>query len=122
MAGMEHTNRGKVLEQYVQVVLDALTGDSFEWGGRGIRVTPKPITDPHAIFFVGGGVPAAARRAARLRLSMFPMNTDQAVRDAYFEEAKKIGFTNGFVMEPVGPTFVHVAEDPEKAWAEIGPY
>ena len=25
-------------------------------------------------------------------------------------------------METVGPTFVHVADDPERAWAEIGPY
>ena len=80
----------------------------------------RPI--PRRMLFVGGGVPAAARRAARLRLPMFPMNTDPAVRDAYFDEAKKIGFDGGFVIEPGGPTFVYVAEDPERAWAEIGPY
>src|SRR5207248_260396 len=27
-----------------------------------------------------------------------------------------------FVIMPEGPTFVHVTEDPEKAWAEIGNY
>jgi hypothetical protein len=25
-------------------------------------------------------------------------------------------------MAPSGPLFVHIAEDPEKAWAEIAPY
>jgi alkanesulfonate monooxygenase SsuD/methylene tetrahydromethanopterin reductase-like flavin-dependent oxidoreductase (luciferase family) len=74
------------------------------------------------MLFVGGGVPAAARRAARLRLAMFPMNADAAVREAYFDEAEKIGFNSGFVLQPVGPTFVHVADDPEKAWADIGKF
>ena len=73
------------------------------------------------MVLVGGGVPAAARRAARLRLPMLPMNTDQVVRDAYFEEGKRIGY-KGLVVETVGPTFVHVADDPERAWAEIGKY
>ena len=30
------------------------------------------------------------------------------------------GFKGGFVLQPVGPTFVYVADDPDKAWAEIG--
>jgi alkanesulfonate monooxygenase SsuD/methylene tetrahydromethanopterin reductase-like flavin-dependent oxidoreductase (luciferase family) len=84
-------------------------------------VTPKPATEPHPTVFLGGGVPAAARRAARLRLPMLPMNTDQAVRDAYYEEAKRVGY-EGFLLAPTGPTFVHVAHDPERAWDQIGKY
>jgi len=122
MAGLEHAARGRLLEEGVETVLEALRGETFEWRGRDVVVTPKPLTDPNRMLFVGGGVPAAARRAARLRLSMFPMNTDQSVRDAYFDEAKKIGFEGGFVFEPVGPTFVHVADDPEQAWADIAPF
>jgi alkanesulfonate monooxygenase SsuD/methylene tetrahydromethanopterin reductase-like flavin-dependent oxidoreductase (luciferase family) len=122
MAGFEHAARGRVLEEHVSAVLEALTGETFDWRGREVRVTPKPVTDPRRMLFVGGGVPAAARRAARLRLAMFPMNADAAVRDAYFDEAAKIGFEGGFLLQPVGPTFVHVADDPEKAWAEIGRY
>ena len=122
MARLEHAARGRILEDHVQTVLDALTGEEFEWRGRNIIVTPKPVTDPRRLLMVGGGVPAAARRAARLRLPMLPMNTDQSVKDAYFEEANKIGYTDGFVLEPVGPTFVYVTNDPDETWAEVGPY
>jgi hypothetical protein len=74
------------------------------------------------MVLLGGGVPAAARRAARLRLPMLPMNTDPRVVEAYHDEAKKVGFDGGFVMVPDGPTFVHVTHDPDKAWSEIGEY
>jgi alkanesulfonate monooxygenase SsuD/methylene tetrahydromethanopterin reductase-like flavin-dependent oxidoreductase (luciferase family) len=73
------------------------------------------------MVFLGGGVPAAARRAARLRLPMLPMNTDQSVKDAYYEEAERVGY-QGFLLAPTGPTFVYVADDPERAWAQIGKY
>ena len=36
--------RGKVLEEYVDVVVRALTGEPFEWQGRTITVTPRPVT------------------------------------------------------------------------------
>jgi alkanesulfonate monooxygenase SsuD/methylene tetrahydromethanopterin reductase-like flavin-dependent oxidoreductase (luciferase family) len=122
MAGIDHAARGRVLEECVEVMLRAWTTESFEWRGRTIRVTPKPATQPHPMLLIGGGVPAAARRAARLRLPMLPMNADPRVPAAYYEEAAKIGFEGGFVMVPEGPTFVHVANDPDKAWAEIGDY
>ncbi|MET1001792.1 MAG: LLM class flavin-dependent oxidoreductase [Acidimicrobiia bacterium] len=122
MAGIEHARRGKILEEFAQVLLDAWTGEPFEFQGRTIRVTPRPATQPHPMLLIGGGVPAAARRAARLRLPMMPMNTDVALHEAYRDEAAKIGFTGGFVMVPEGPTFVHVTEDPDRAWADLAPY
>ena len=122
MAGMDHAARGATLEEYVDVVVRALTGEPFEWQGRTITVTPVPVTKPHPMILVGGGVPAAGRRAARLRLPMMPMNTDEIVRDAYYEEAQRIGYSGGFVMQPSGPTFVHVTHDPERTWAQIGDY
>ena len=121
MAGVDHARRGKILEEFVETLKQAWTGEPFEWEGRTVVVTPKPASMPHPMVLVGGGVPAAARRAARLRLPMLPMNTDQVVRDAYKEESEKVGY-RGFLVETQGPTFVHVADDPDKAWAEIGPY
>jgi len=122
MAGLEHAARGRLLEEDVAAVLEALQGEPFEWRGRDVQVTPRMVTDPRSMLFVGGGVPAAARRAARLRLAMFPMNADPEIRAAYKDEAERIGFTGGFVVELGGPTFVYVADDPEQAWSRIGKY
>src|SRR4051794_8067053 len=122
MAGVDSRRRGKLLEEYLGVMLQAWTGEQFDWQGRTIVVTPKPFTEPHPQLLVGGGVEAAARRAARLRLPMMPMNTDERLPEWYADEAAKIGFEGGFVMKPEGPTFVHVTHDPERAWDQIGKY
>jgi len=50
------------------------------------------------------------------------MNARPDIKAAYDDEAAKHGFKGGFVIQPNGPTYVFVAEDPEKAWSEIGPY
>jgi alkanesulfonate monooxygenase SsuD/methylene tetrahydromethanopterin reductase-like flavin-dependent oxidoreductase (luciferase family) len=120
MAGVEHVRRGPLLEEHARAIRDALANTTVEWRGRTIRVTPRPLTMPHPALLMGGGVPAAARRAARLRLPMMPMNADPALPAAYEAEAAAIGYEGGYVMHPTGPTFVHVTRDPERAWAQIG--
>lgn len=122
MAGVPIERRGKLLESHLEVMLRAFTGEPFDYEGRQVQVTPRPFTDPHPMILVGGGVEAAARRAARLRLPMMPMHGDPRLAEWYQDEAAKIGFDGGFVMRPSGPTFVHVTEDPERTWAEIGSY
>lgn len=122
MAGVDRRRRGRLVEEHARVLLQAWTGEPFDWRGRTVRVTPVPRTRPHPMLLVGGGVEAAARRAARLRLPMLPMSTDPRVAAAYGAEAERIGFEGGFVLNPLGPTFVHVTEDPERTWAQIGPH
>jgi alkanesulfonate monooxygenase SsuD/methylene tetrahydromethanopterin reductase-like flavin-dependent oxidoreductase (luciferase family) len=122
MAGVDHAQRGRLLEEHVAVIVAALSNETVEWQGRTVSVTPRPVTQPHPMLFAGGGVPAAARRAARLRLPMMPMNTDPRLAEAYKEEAARIGYSGGFVMHPNGPTFVHVTHDPDRSWAQIAPF
>jgi alkanesulfonate monooxygenase SsuD/methylene tetrahydromethanopterin reductase-like flavin-dependent oxidoreductase (luciferase family) len=122
MADVDRTRRGKILEEHVEVLLRAFTGEPFEYRGREVVVTPKPFTDPHPPILIGGGVEAAARRAARLRLPMMPMHADPRLAEWYADEAKKVGFDGGYVMRPSGPTFVHVTRDPDATWEQIGPY
>ncbi len=122
MAGVEIKRRGAILESHIEVLLQAFAGEPFEYEGRTVQVTPRSFTDPHPPILVGGGVEAAARRAARLRLPMMPMNADPELPGWYADEATKVGFEGGYVMRPSGPTFIHVTEDPDKTWSEIGPY
>jgi alkanesulfonate monooxygenase SsuD/methylene tetrahydromethanopterin reductase-like flavin-dependent oxidoreductase (luciferase family) len=85
-------------------------------------VTPKPVSPPQQLLFAGGSVKASAERAARLRLSFFTMSADPALGDHYRAACEKVGFTDGFFGSPTGPSFVHVSEDPERAWEAIAPY
>src|SRR5262249_60340246 len=84
MAGVDRKARGRLLEEYVQVLRQAWTGEPFEWHGRTIRVTPRPCSEP--LMLVGGSTAAAARRAARLRLGFFPAIGDAHLADVYHDE------------------------------------
>jgi alkanesulfonate monooxygenase SsuD/methylene tetrahydromethanopterin reductase-like flavin-dependent oxidoreductase (luciferase family) len=119
MAGVDRKQRGRLLDEYVDVMRKAWTGQEFEWRGRAIRVTPAPASPP--AILIGGSTEKAARRAARLRAGFFPAIADEALRQVYEEECQREGFT-GFVVMPGGPGFVHVTDDPERDWARIAPH
>jgi alkanesulfonate monooxygenase SsuD/methylene tetrahydromethanopterin reductase-like flavin-dependent oxidoreductase (luciferase family) len=118
MADVDRKKRGSLLEEYVEVMRKAWTGEEFEWRGRTVRVTPKPAVPP--VVMIGGSTEKAARRAARLRAGFFPSIADERLKQIYEEECAAVGFKGGFVNLPGGPGFVHVSEDPEREWARIG--
>ena len=101
MAGVDRKARGRLLEEYVQVLRQAWSGEPFEWRGRTIRVTPRPRSEP--LMLVGGSTAAAARRAARLRLGFFPAIGDAQLADIYQAECARLGFT-GFGPELSSPS------------------
>jgi alkanesulfonate monooxygenase SsuD/methylene tetrahydromethanopterin reductase-like flavin-dependent oxidoreductase (luciferase family) len=122
MAGLDRSARGRLIDENLEVIRQAWTGKPFEWRGRTITVTPTPVTPPEYLLFVGGSVRHSAERAARLRLSFFPMSSDPALEDAYRTECAKVGFDSGIYLAPNGPSFVHVTDDPERTRAEIAPF
>jgi alkanesulfonate monooxygenase SsuD/methylene tetrahydromethanopterin reductase-like flavin-dependent oxidoreductase (luciferase family) len=122
MAGVDRSKRGALVEEYVQVMRRAWSGEPFEWRGRTITVTPRPTSPTEQLMWLGGSVRRSAERAARVRLPFFTMSTDPSLGDVYREECAKVGYDSGFFMSPAGPLFVHVAEDPERAWEAIAPY
>jgi len=120
MAGVDRRQRGRLLEEYVEVMRRAWSGESFEWRGRTVRVTPKPVSEP--MLLIGGSTEKAARRAARLRAGFFPAIGDQRLADVYAAEWERVGFRGGFASMPNGPGFVHVSEHPERDWQRVGPH
>ena len=122
MAGIDRKQRGRMLEESIETMRKAWTGEPFEYEGRTVRVTPVPFSKPHPMILIGGSSEAAAKRAARLKLAFFPAIDDPELVEIYRAECDAQGFTGGFSMLPHGPGFVHVTEDPEKAWAELAEY
>jgi alkanesulfonate monooxygenase SsuD/methylene tetrahydromethanopterin reductase-like flavin-dependent oxidoreductase (luciferase family) len=120
MFDREWTSRGKRLDECLDVMLKAWTGEPFEYRGATVQVTPRPLQDPHPTIFIGGSGPAAAKRAARFGLSFFPPVGDKDLSQLYRDECVRLGKEPGMVLMPKGPGTLYVAEDPDKAWAQIG--
>jgi len=120
--GKDWSQRGALMDECVDTLLKAWTGEPFEYRGTTVRVTPRPFTQPHPTILLGGTSKPAARRAARFGLPMFAAANMPALEAYYYEQCADQG-TQGFFMMPGESTvMLHVAEDPDKAWAELGDY
>ncbi|MFJ6083274.1 LLM class flavin-dependent oxidoreductase [Streptomyces sp. NPDC092369] len=112
--------RGTLQDELLETLLKAWTGEEFEYRGRRVRVTPRPATQPHPLLLVGGSSKAAARRAARLGLPFFP-SAHLPELEAYYKERLVEYGTEGWTMMPTAETpLLHIAEDPDRAWAHYG--
>ncbi|MGW0820901.1 LLM class flavin-dependent oxidoreductase [Streptomyces sp. NPDC002845] len=112
--------RGRLQDELLETVIEAWTGEPFTYRGRTVRVTPRPFTEPHPLLLVGGSSKAAARRAARLGLPFFP-SAHLPELEAYYKERLVEYGTEGWTMMPAAETpLLHIAEDPDRAWAEYG--
>lgn len=111
--------RGERLEAAVRVLRAAWTGEPFDYEGRTVRVLPTPRTPGGPMLFVGGSTDVAARRAARLGVGFAPAVDDPALIDTYSAACADAGRPPGIAQLPVGPTFVHVSDDPERDWPRI---
>lgn len=118
MFGRELKDRPLLVEKGVAVLRRAWTGEPFEVDGRLVRVLPRPVREYMPIL-MGGSSPAAARRAGRIA-DGFITHLPELHR-VYAEEALRNGRQPEAFRRP-GPSFVHVARDPEAAWHRIAPH
>ncbi|MEU8712839.1 LLM class flavin-dependent oxidoreductase [Streptomyces sp. NPDC048663] len=117
---VEWKRRGRLQDEVLETLLKAWTGEEFGYRGRTVRVTPRPFTEPHPLLLVGGSSRAAARRAARLGLPFFP-SAHLPELEAYYKEKLTEYGTEGWTMMPTEQTpLLHIAEDPDRAWARYG--
>jgi alkanesulfonate monooxygenase SsuD/methylene tetrahydromethanopterin reductase-like flavin-dependent oxidoreductase (luciferase family) len=117
--GKSVKDRARLMDEGIEIVLRALSGEKFEFNGRPVYCRPLPTKDPRDIVMVGGGVPASAKRAARFDVGFGPMSGDLV--DLYLEECAKHGREPRRYSRPVGgmPIGIHLCEDPDKGWAVI---
>jgi alkanesulfonate monooxygenase SsuD/methylene tetrahydromethanopterin reductase-like flavin-dependent oxidoreductase (luciferase family) len=118
--GKDWSKRGALMDEYVDVLLKAWTGEPFEYRGTTVRVTPRPLTQPHPPIMIGGTAKASARRAARFGLPFFPADHMPELQAYYNEQCEALGVQGMCMMPGDTTTMTFVADDPDKAWAEIG--
>lgn len=111
--------RGRLVEEGVALLKQAWTGEPFRYRGRRVSVTPKPVQQPHPPLLLGGSSEHAARRAARIADGFVPALPD--LYPVYEQACRELGRTPA-EDRPLGPPFIHVAADPDAAWAQIAPH
>lgn len=122
MFGKSLHDRGRLLDEGIEIILRALRGERFEIDGRPIYVRPLPVQKPEDIVFVGGGVAASARRAARFGVGFGPMRAD--IIPIYEEECGKRGHEPGKYTRPSHrlPGIIMLSDDPERSWSLLEPH
>ena len=121
MFGVSMSERGKLAEKKLPIYISAMAGESFEFDGRRGRVRPGPYQGKRPPVLGGGAVPASARRAARYCDGFAPSANPEGVISLYREECARLGRKPGPVRLPTTPMYVHITNDPEKAWSVLGP-
>jgi alkanesulfonate monooxygenase SsuD/methylene tetrahydromethanopterin reductase-like flavin-dependent oxidoreductase (luciferase family) len=120
MFGASMKDRGRALDEGIEIILRALNGERFTVGGRPVFVRPLPIQRPEDIILVGGGVEASARRAARFGVGFAPMRP--GLIEAYEGECRRLGREPRTVHEPTGLGDIHLTHDVEGSWAKVLPH
>jgi alkanesulfonate monooxygenase SsuD/methylene tetrahydromethanopterin reductase-like flavin-dependent oxidoreductase (luciferase family) len=120
--GIERRHRARLVEHRIGLLRRVWAGETVELDGRRVRVTPEPFTSAGPLLMYGGGSEVAARRAARLGMPFCAESGDPGLEAAYLDEAERAGITPSgcIIPEKNVPLTVFVADDPDKAWAEIG--
>ncbi|HVY09954.1 MAG TPA: LLM class flavin-dependent oxidoreductase [Mycobacteriales bacterium] len=119
-AGIDWKTRGATMDEYLEAIVSAWSGEEFSYRGRTVRVTPTPKTPASGILFVGGSGKPAARRAARLGLPLLPAAHLPELEAYYNEQCAEHGTTGFMIMPPEHTTLTLLSEDPDKAWHELG--
>ncbi len=119
--GVDRRTRAALVEERIGVLQRLWAGEVVTMGGRSVKVTPLPFTPGGPLLAYGGGTEAAARRAGRLGLLFMAETHDSSLEAAYRQEGGDTA--PGCFFPPAdAPLTVFVADDPERAWTEIGSY
>ena len=117
--GRSLDDRWRVIGETIELLRLAWKGEPFEWQGRRCWITPKP--DPAPPILLGGGSPAAARRAARVADDWFPP-LEPRLWQPYRDECLELGKPDPGPYPSQGPIFLWIAKDTDKAWERVMPH
>jgi alkanesulfonate monooxygenase SsuD/methylene tetrahydromethanopterin reductase-like flavin-dependent oxidoreductase (luciferase family) len=117
MFGLHVKDRGTLVEQAVDFLRKAWTGEPFKYKGRTVQVTPTPLRPNGPPLILGARTKAGARRAAKFGDGM----SARVHWDVYRAERLRLGKSDPGETPPRNaPLFLYVTDDPEKARRELG--
>lgn len=124
MFGVPMKARGKTMDEKLDALTRALRGETFEYQGRQVHVTPTPPSGKNLGLSYGGHSNAAARRAGKFGLGLMADGGGPELEEVYREAALAHGQEPGTVYIPDASliTSLHVAKDVDQAWEKMGPY
>ncbi|WP_241831128.1 LLM class flavin-dependent oxidoreductase [Parafrankia soli] len=118
--GKDWARRGALMDECVDTLLKAWTGEPFDHRGTTVRVTPRPFTQPHPPVMIGGSSKVSARRAIRFDLPFAPAGHLPDIASYYHEQCAASGVEARCRMPGPGVTMMFIHEDPDEAWATLG--
>jgi alkanesulfonate monooxygenase SsuD/methylene tetrahydromethanopterin reductase-like flavin-dependent oxidoreductase (luciferase family) len=122
--GIDMSARGQLADEYLRVLIALVHGESIEFRGRQVRVTPRCASPNGPPMMIAGGSKAAVRRAATHGLGFISQVDRPELRTYYEAQCRAMGNVPGFMQFPVpdSPTAVFVADNVDQAWEQLGPH
>jgi alkanesulfonate monooxygenase SsuD/methylene tetrahydromethanopterin reductase-like flavin-dependent oxidoreductase (luciferase family) len=119
MFGKRREDRKKLYIETIEFLRRAWSGETFEYAGRSVTITPIP--EPQPPLLLGGSHPAVARRAAHIADGYYPPAGEHW--DIYRNTCLELGKPDpGEKFKVLGPIYTHVTDDPERDWQKIAPH
>lgn len=118
--GVVMRQRPSLMEEAVETLKSAWTGEPFEYRGRTVRVLPRPAQRPRPLIAMGGASPASARRAAAIADDYQPLSGK--LYDLYLQELAALGKPAPAPSPAASGSYLFVSEDPDRDWARIAPH
>ncbi|MEJ7927208.1 LLM class flavin-dependent oxidoreductase [Sphingobium sp. AN641] len=122
MFGIDLKDRAQLVDAKLRVLKRAFAGETFDYEGRTVHVTPPPVQPGGPRLWIGGSLKATARRAAELGDGYYPMVNKPELIQAYKDACSELGKEPGRIVDVTGPRHIHISEDPDAAWARIAPH
>jgi alkanesulfonate monooxygenase SsuD/methylene tetrahydromethanopterin reductase-like flavin-dependent oxidoreductase (luciferase family) len=122
--GIDISTRGRLADEILAALGPLLRGESVQYRGRTVRVTPRCGSPTGPMMLIAGGSKAAARRAGAFGLGFVSQTDQPGLKEFYEEQCRSHGHEPGMIQFPVrgAPTTVFVADDVDAAWNALGPY
>lgn len=120
MYGLRLQDRLSVMEEMVELLKNASTGEPFMYRGRKIECV-SPVPEQPMRVLLGGSFERVLRRAAHTRADGI-RPAEYKLAEFYRDELRKLGKPDPGPPPKYGPTYLHITREPEKVWEQVGPH